>query len=353
MGKKQYFYFFIFLAINNMIYNSVGDVSSNLSVNITHFIIAGLNIFFLVILFIDNPKIKITPLGKSFLYILPFLLISSILNNSFLGIYNVFLFFEIIIFGSYLTNYSILYEDKLKIVIFFCLVLYLMKMGTRFMMEGVFSFFVPLDKVVVFLLFLSQSLKRYKSKIFFFIALLGRSFSGVSAYFISFIFINYRKLFYLLTIVFVFLFSAINAYLENNVGQVLFYEKSAEHFLTGSGRFDLYYKGFLNFFSSSPFEMIFGSGYMTERSILSGLDLTWSSDPHNAVLRALIGCGFIGLFSLIYIYIKTFKAIVYNNKLKILFFLIIIFSQLNTIYGLKPNETHLLILILAGNYKNA
>ena len=91
---------------------------------------------------------------------------------------------------------------------------------------------------------------------------------------------------------------------------------------------------------------------MTERSVLSNLDLTWSSDPHNAILRSLLGSGLIGLVSLFYIYFKTYKYVVYNNKLKVLVISIIIFSQFNTVYGLKPNETHLLLLILASSNRS-
>jgi hypothetical protein len=169
---------------------------------------------------------------------------------------------------------------------------------------------------------------------------------------ISFTFVNYRKLFWIFSITTLFFSSILISILENNVAQAFIYDKTVGNLLTGSGRFELYVSGFKEYFNSSIVNLIFGYGYMMERSVLSTLDLSWSSDPHNAILRSLLGSGIIGLFALLFMYLKTYKYVVYNNKLKILVISIFIFSQFNTVYGLKPNETHLLLLILAGSKIN-
>lgn len=352
MINKSYLFLLIFLAINNLIYNDSGDVSSDLSINATHYIIGILNIIFVIVLIFLNPKFRFTPLGKSIFYILPFLVISSIISFSFQGLYNVFIFFQIILLGSYIANNSPNYQDKIRIIIFYCITVYLMKMITIYLRDGTFSFFVPIDKTVVFLLFVSTQINNIKGKFYFLLAILGRSLSGFGSFVISFMFVRYRKLFWISSILIFFFFTTLISILENNVGQAFIYDKNIEHLLTGSGRFELYVKGFGEYFNSSLHNLIFGYGYMTERSVLSNLDLTWSSDPHNAILRSLLGSGLIGLVSLFYIYFKTYKYVVYNNKLKVLVISIIIFSQFNTVYGLKPNETHLLLLILASSNRS-
>ena len=126
------------------------------------------------------------------------------------------------------------------------------------------------------------------------------SFSSYAAFFSAVMLYKlltkqYTQLFFVLIVALVLTAMAI-PFLQQNVGETLLFNKPAEAYLSGSGRFNLYIVAYDVFRSFNPFEMLFGVGFMAQRDLLLGHDLPWITDPHNSLIASALGLGLLGVF---------------------------------------------------------
>lgn len=130
------------------------------------------------------------------------------------------------------------------------------------------------------------------------------SFSALLSFVISAIFILFMSRRFLLFLVFsVLLFISIIVFLQYinlNIDSVVF-NKPARTYLIGSGRFPLYEYAVYIYEELPLARKLVGVGFMAERELFVGGNLTWSTNLHNSFLSNLLGVGLFGFFiSIIY-----------------------------------------------------
>lgn len=145
---------------------------------------------------------------------------------------------------------------------------------------------------------------RFQKKDIFFAALFAvvgvllHSFSSILALgvtLLALLFISGRHLLFLVTIsliaasVFAFI-----QYLYANPDSIVL-GKPARAYLIGSGRFAMYEYAFETYKTLTLDRQIFGVGFMAERELFVGSDLSWSINLHNSFLSNLLGTGVVGL----------------------------------------------------------
>lgn len=106
-----------------------------------------------------------------------------------------------------------------------------------------------------------------------------------------------RNLIYLILILLVTLMLD---YIINNQGSL--YGKTIEYFISGSGRFMVWEKLIEEIWNRPMAEFIFGSGYMTERTFLTSINVPWVIDAHNNIIQTLYGTGVVGLILMILVW---------------------------------------------------
>lgn len=343
--------FILFLAVNTLLFNE-GDTNGNLSINTTHLSIGILNLTILVITIIALKKIRLNSYITSLLTISLATFIHSLFFFNINGIYYSFLFLSTTLLGIYLGQTIKSEKEKLNILQIYVVLTYLFTGFVRYKRDNVISIFVPTDRTVLIGFYFFLISKGPRKYLMLTLGILGRSLSGILSFLLAYLNFRYKKLTILFSALLLFLIPYIYIYIEQNlIGTSFMFGKNFEHLLTGSGRFEIYQKGFEYFINSNWREIMFGNGYMKERNILTTLNLTWSSDPHNSFLRAAISLGILGIIILTRLYYLSFKQIPKGDyPLKILLISSILFSQANTVYGLKPMDFHVIIIFLLTNH---
>jgi len=90
-------------------------------------------------------------------------------------------------------------------------------------------------------------------------------------------------------------------------GSLLIYGKSAEYFISGSGRFAVYKELMEVIARSHPLHWFIGNGFMSERTALVNKGLPWTVDAHNNLLQSLYGVGVVGTAVMLYLWYKLAK----------------------------------------------
>lgn len=133
-----------------------------------------------------------------------------------------------------------------------------------------------------------------------FIGINMHSHSGLLAAVIAFLFVGILHKRWLYKLIAIGCFGIISmavtyliGFFQANLAQD-FLGKPAGAYLTGSGRFDLFIE-VLSIYQESGFNLrtIFGYGYNMERLLLRDSGLTWTTDPHNSMLRSLVTGGYL------------------------------------------------------------
>ena len=292
---------------------------------------------------------KFNRLSKVYLLLTFWFFISSIVSKNLNGIYYSIAWFEITLLGVLLGNSRHRTESVIR---FYLFAIYLFTVAQIYIRDNLLTIFPPLDRVVVIVFFfaLMQSKKTYRYFLIIF-AVLSRSFSGLFSFFSSYMIVKYPRIVIAFIPLIGFMVYQVKLFLEDNIGLYLFYGKNAEHFLTGSGRFDLLFSVYKYVFEEPTLAKFFlGSGFMSERIILSQMNLAWSTDPHNEIVRAFLNYGLFGLILIYFLWKASLKFVGYTVHLRILIVSIVIFSLFNAVYGFKPLDIHIIVLFLS--YQN-
>jgi hypothetical protein len=139
---------------------------------------------------------------------------------------------------------------------------------------------------------------------------LGSSFTAIAVATVGCVF--YSRIFLdritslIIAAVSILLFS-IFLYLALN-DQITVYGKTSDYFYTGSGRFYVWESIWDAIENGSFFGLLFGNGYMSERNLLSKLDLPWVIDAHSNILQIIYGSGVVGLVFAINIWMYPLRS---------------------------------------------
>jgi hypothetical protein len=346
--KKSLLFFFLYLLLNTLLFNR-GNVQGGLVVNNALLLIALANVLLGVIVIISlKSKLKINQFSLVLLGYGFFFALHSVFFLNYIGLYYSFCWFTVIFIGIELANHN----SGDNVLFFYLTLIYIFSVLVVFFRDGIFTFTPPLDRVVALLFFFGVTSTVIHRRIFFLsAAVLGRSFSGLVSGLLSYLLVRRLRVFFFILPFLIWATFLVVEFLESNIGLALFYGKNSEHFLTGSGRFQVVSTAITHFFgNSSVFNQLFGIGYMNERQILVLYDLPWTTDPHNEMIRALLQFGYIGFLSIVILWVYTLYWFRKSNYL-ILIFSWIIFSQFNSVYGFKPIDIHILIVYLSFNVK--
>lgn len=153
--------------------------------------------------------------------------------------------------------------------------------------------------IIVFLLMKRYTIRYYTYLLMPLVAIFGKSFSALVCGFIYYCISNITKI-RVSSIIAIQMTILGLFYLYSQLvdGSITVYGKSIDHFITGSGRFEVWSALWEEIEKSSLNELIFGHGFMSERTALADYNLPWIVDVHNNVLQVIYGTGLIGLFFL-------------------------------------------------------
>ncbi len=91
-------------------------------------------------------------------------------------------------------------------------------------------------------------------------------------------------------------------------GQLSIYGKSWEYILSGSGRFHAWEYLYDEIILSDWGDLVFGHGFMSERTFLSNQYLTWSIDAHSSILQSMYGVGLVGTSIMVVLWLSPYLA---------------------------------------------
>lgn len=139
-------------------------------------------------------------------------------------------------------------------------------------------------------------------------AFLGKSFSSLAAFLVALLFLAALRgkiIAFIITLGGVLWGGVLFInYLKSMVGTLIINGKSAEAYLSGSGRFDVYANCWSVYTEEfSRMEQLFGRGFMAERYSLDGRGLTWTIDAHSTFFQNLLGLGVLGVGFLLVFYV--------------------------------------------------
>lgn len=240
--------------------------------------------------------------------------------NAILTLGNVFYLLVNLIFAILLGNsfirYKILHRPIREFVECWFFIICFEAILSFFTYPGNFPFLVLDEKSLISFILFGISLKEniFKCRYFLFLifGFIGKSFSAVVSGFLYFTLEYYRRYPVIITFgVISTLILSYELYYLVLADEITIYDKSAVHFMTGSGRFQVWEITYDAIFESTIFQILFGHGFMTERLMLVQSDALWVVDVHNNVLQILYGCGLVGLIYMLYLFALPFYSL--NN----------------------------------------
>ncbi|PCI87007.1 MAG: hypothetical protein COB24_07440 [Hyphomicrobiales bacterium] len=318
----KYFYisFCVYIIISKLFVNPEGSVTGSFKASSAAYIVAIISLAFVAIINVKHIKSTLKT-SLHFFSALPLcyytlaLLMAPISLIPVISIFNSLLALGFVLVGISIGQFINRFPLEKKLSLFYNLVRVILyseivgKIISQYMYVSSFSIFnLQGGYIAVLSIFLGlwhlieyYENRRFKGLVYFILYFILtwqlHSFSAFLAFYAALVIIFYfrRKLVIatLLGLAPFLTLSLIIAYLNANLDQVIF-GKSAGAYLIGSGRFQIYWASLDAYSNLDLFRQILGVGYMSERDILAGYDLSWSIDSHNSFLVSLLGMGFIG-----------------------------------------------------------